>query len=101
MRKIGDLTVNDGNGLYDNSGLCDSLKVDLNNLLKSIASGQFIQMSGIVVQMSQKLENLKKGIAADLASKDEIIEDLKRMNNALVEEKTGLPVDRSESNGTD
>ena len=95
------IPVNDGKGLYNNEGLCDTLKIDLNNLLKSFNSGQLIQAAGIVIQMVQKLDNLKKGIKADLASKDEIIEELKRINDSLMEEKTGLPVDRSEDNGTD
>ena len=32
MKKAGDITVNDGKGLMDNEGLCDSLLLDLNNL---------------------------------------------------------------------
>ena len=88
------MTVNDGKGLYNNQGLCDTLKVDLNNLLKNMASGQYLQMSGLVVQMCRKLDNLKEGIAADLASKDKIIEELTRLNDELVEKQTGLPVER-------
>lgn len=87
-------TVNDGRGFYDNVGLCDSLQVDLNNLIKQAVSGQFIQCSATVVSMSQKLTNLKKGIVEELKSKDEIIEELKEVNNSLIEEKTGLPVER-------
>lgn len=88
------MTVNDGKGLYNNHGLCDTLKSDLNNLLKHMASGQYLQMSGLVVQMCQKLDNLKAGIAADLASKDRIIEELTKLNDELVEKQTGLPVER-------
>ena len=86
------ITVNDGRGLYDNEGLCDTLQADLNNLIKQAVSGQFIHCSVIVVSMTQKLTNLKKGIAEELKSKDQIIENLKKMNNTLIEEKTGLPV---------
>lgn len=86
--------VNDGRGFYDNVGLCDTLQNDLNNLLKEAISGQLIKCSAIVVSMSQKLTNLKKGIAEDLKDKDRIIEELKEMNNSLIEEKTGLPVDK-------
>ena len=77
------IKVNDGKGIFDNIGLCDSLKIDLNNLLKNIVSGQLIQAAGFVIQMVQKIENLKTGIAADLAGKDKIIEELKAANNAL------------------
>lgn len=70
--------INDGKGLWDNQGLCDTLKTDLNNMVKAVVSGQYILFSGIVAQMAQKFDNLKKGIAADLASKDAIIEELKR-----------------------
>lgn len=95
------IPVNDGKGLYNNEGLCDTLKIDLNNLLKSFNSGQLIQAAGIVIQMVQKLDNLKKGIKADLESKDKIIEELKKINDSLVQEKTGLPVERGDDNGTD
>ena len=95
------IPVNDGKGLYDNAGLCDTLKIDLNNLLKSFNSGQLIQAAGIVIQMVQKLDNLKKGIKADLASKDEIIEELKKINDSLVQEKTGLPVEGGNTDGND
>lgn len=93
------MTVNDGKGLYDNQGLCDDLISDLNNLVKNAVAGQFIQCSNIVVNMTKKLANLKKGIAADLASKDQIIEELKRINDELVSQKTGLPVERGETYG--
>lgn len=93
------IPVNDGKGLYNNIGLCDTLKEDLNNLIKQAVAGQFLQCSAIVFTMTQKINNLKKGIADDLKSKDEIIEELKQINNSLVEEKTGLPVDKD--GGTD
>ena len=93
------IKVNDGKGIFDNIGLCDSLKIDLNNLLKNIVSGQLIQASGFVVQMVQKIENLKTGISADLAGKDKIIEELKRINDSLSKEITGEPVERGDTNG--
>lgn len=86
------ISVNDGKGLYDNEGICDSLASDLNELIRNAVAGHFIKCSAIVYNMIQKLNNLKKGIRTELESKDEIIEQLKSMNNALVEEKTGLPV---------
>ena len=92
---------NDGGGLWDNSGLCDTLVNDLNCLMRCAVSGQYVQMCAVITGMAQKIVNLKKGIAADLESKDHIIEELKRANNALIEEKTGLSVDRGSDNGTD
>jgi hypothetical protein len=93
-KTIGDLTVNDGKGLLDNDGLCDSLIIDLNNLIKLILNGQYIQFSATVTGMVQKLVNLKKGIKDDLDSMKEKVEELKRMNDSLVEQMTGLPVDK-------
>ena len=92
MKKIGDISVNDGNGLLDNEGMCDSLILDCNNSVKMLTNGNYIAFCNIIAQMVQKLTNLKKGIVTDLSSKNEIIEELKQMNNALVAEKTGLPV---------
>ena len=93
MKEIGDLTVNDGKGLLDNEGMCDSLVNDCNTMIKHIFNGQYILFCNTVVQMSVKLANLQKGIRADMASKAEIIEDLKRMNNELQSQITGLPVE--------
>lgn len=101
MDKEKGIPVNDGKGLYDNQGLCDTLIGDLNNLLKNAVDGQFIQCSIIVVNMTKKISNLKKGIAADLESKDQIIEELKRINDELVSEKTGLTVERGDNVGND
>ena len=92
IKKIGDKSINDGKGLYDNAGLCDSLVNDCNNLVKLMISGQYIVFCNVIVQMVQKLSNLQKGIKSDLKSKDETIEELKRMNNQLMQEKTGLSV---------
>lgn len=94
------IPVNDGGGLYDNAGLCDTLIADCNNLVKQAMSGQYLQFCNTVVGMVQKLGNLKSGIKNDLASKDATIEELKRMNDALVTEKTGLPVERGAEDGT-
>lgn len=96
MAQADRMPVNDGGGLYDNQGLCDTLIIDCNNLIKSGFAGQYIQVCNTVVSMVQKITNLKNGIKADLESKDRIIEEYKRMNDALMTEKTGLPVDGGE-----
>ena len=94
MKKIGDLAVNDGNGLLDNEGMCDSITADLNIAVKLLLSGQTVQFCGKIWEACVKLANLKKGIRQDLESKDKIIEELKRVNNSLVEKQTGLPVEK-------
>lgn len=71
------MKVNDGKGFYNNEGLIDSLIVDVNNLFKCLASGQYMQYQNISVRMVQKLANLKTGIKSDLESKDKIIADLR------------------------
>ena len=95
MKKIGDLTVNDGKGLMDNEGLCDSLLLDLNNLPKVLMTGQYIQFCAMVSRMAQRLANLKKGINADMQSMKDKVEELKRMNDDLMEQISGLPVERN------
>ena len=94
MKKIGDMTVNDGKGLFDNEGLCDSLIMDCNNAVKSLTGGNYVQFCGIIVQMVQKLANLKEGIKKDMDSMKDKVEELKKMNDSLVEQMTGLPVDK-------
>lgn len=84
MKKIGDITVNDGNGLWDNEGLCDTLLVDLNNLPKALASGQYIQFCALISSMGQRIVNLKKGISADMESMREKVDELKRLNDELI-----------------
>ena len=95
MKKVGNLTVNDGKGLMDNEGLCDSLLIDLNNISKQLMTGQYIQFCTLVVSMSQKLINLKKGITNDMQSMKDKLEELKRINDDLMKQISGLPVERN------
>ena len=76
------MTVNDGKGLFDNSGLCDSLINDLNSLPKLLIDNQFILFSSVVSQMGQKLLNLKTAIGKETESKNRTIEHLKSMLKA-------------------
>ena len=99
-RKVGDLTVNDGNGFMDNEGLIDSLIADLNNTIKNMASGQYIRVCHLVIEMVQKLQNLKNGVRADMDALRDQVEDLKRLNNELAEKAFGAPViEETEENG--
>lgn len=100
MKTVCDTPVNDGGGLFDNEGLCDTLIADCNNLAKYVCTGQYVFFCNTIVQMIQKLANLKKGIRTDIESKEETIEELKRINADLMEEKSGLPVERGADNGT-
>ena len=99
MRKVGDLNVNDGGGLYDNEGLCDSLILDCNSAVKSLFSANYIQFCNLMVQMVQKLANLMDGIKNDMESRDKHIKELSDMLDDMVEQRTGLPVDRGNNNG--
>lgn len=83
------MTVNDGKGLYDNAGICDTLIEDINNLLKNAAAGQYIRVCSITMEMVQKLMNLKKGIKADRESLEENIRELQEKYNNLAEEMFG------------
>ena len=89
-----EITYNDGNGFMDNEGLCDSLILDCNNSVKTLFSGNYVQFCNLIVQMVQKLVNLKKGIHDDIAKRDQQIKDLNRILDDMVEKQTGLPVDR-------
>ena len=95
MKKVGDLTVNDGKGFMDNEGLCDSLLLDLNNLPKALMTGQYIQFCALVESMAQRIVNLKKGIDTEMKSMKNKVEELKRMNDDLMEQVSGLPVERN------
>ena len=95
MKKVGNLTVNDGKGLMDNEGLCDSLLLDLNNLPKVLMTGQYIQFCSMISSMAQRLVNIKKGIANEMQAMKEKAEELKRINDNLVEQISGLPVERN------
>ena len=94
--------VNDGKGLYDNEGLCDLLVNDLNNLVKDLTSGQHVQFCIHVTGMVQKLMNLKKGIRNDMDDMRKKVEELKAANDSLMEQITGLPVEKDGAeNGMD
>ena len=85
MKRIGDLVINDGRGIYDNEGIAETLIDDLNNLLKALISQQYIFCIDIVVQMSQKIDKLRKGINADMNDLKYQLEDMKRLNNELLD----------------
>ena len=63
-----DIKVNDGGGLFDNLGLIDTLIVDCNELPKLLISGHGVGFCAKVVEMVQKLSNLKIGVKNDVDS---------------------------------
>lgn len=93
--------INDGRGLWDNEGICDHGIVICNSALKDLISGQYLAFTDKMQQIAKIFANLKSGIKADRESMEQKIEELKRMNDSLVEEKTGLPVvkDGAENGG--
>ena len=86
-----DISVNDGKGLFDNEGICDKAILICNAAVKDIISGQYLGFCNKINQIAQILNNLKNGIKADRESFEQKIEDLKRMNEALMQEKAGDP----------
>ena len=78
--------VNDGKGLYDNAGVCDTLLVDLNMLQRLLIDNQFVAFSEKIASMSQRIVNLKNGILEDGESMKAKVEDLKLMIDQLQKE---------------
>ena len=87
------MTLNDGKGLFDNAGLCETLIVDLNSLIKDIASGQYVHFCIMATTMVQKLQNLQKGIKADMDNRNNTIEQLKNQIKELGGECKKIPVE--------
>ena len=86
-----DIKYNNGNGIFDNVGICDKGIELCNDALKELFSGQYLLFVNRVEQIAQLFNNLKSGIQSDMASLAEKIEELKRMNESL-EKQTGVPV---------
>ena len=78
--------VNDGKGLFDNAGLCDTILTDLNGCIKLIFEGKFLQFCAAISSIAVRVVNLKKGIETDRKSLIDNIEDLKRANAELLKE---------------
>ena len=87
------IKVNDGNGLFDNEGICDKGISLCNSALKDLVSGQYLLFVNKVEQIAQIFGNLKKTIKNDRESLEATIEELKRMNERL-SKQTGVPVER-------
>lgn len=95
---MNEIRVNDGGGLLDSYGMIDSLVIDCNDTVRLLATGNYVAFCSKVVEMVQKLSKLRDGIKSDLKSRDEVIKDLKRLNNDLSEKVYGVPADRGNEN---
>ena len=71
--------VNDGGGLYDNLGLIDTIIIDAKQLLKELASGDYVAFEVTHIGMIQKLSNLKKGVKDDTESLKKQIDELRKV----------------------
>lgn len=84
------------NGMLTNTELIDTIIADLNNTVKAAMSGQFIAACDTVTLMAQKLVQLKSGIDADIKSRDQCIEDLKKQLRACGHEVVECECGRGE-----
>lgn len=85
------MQVNDGNGLYDNEGICDKGIQICNDAFKQLISGNYIAFANRIQQITQIFANLKRTMKNDRESLEQKVEDLKRENKLLEEQLTGVP----------
>lgn len=79
------------NGVYTNVELIETILVDLNNMLKELFNGQYINACSDVNQIAKKLLNLREAVDNDMKNREQIIEQLKeqlRNMGAGVEDMT-------------
>ena len=98
-RKIGKITVNDGNGLFDSLGLIDSLISDCNRAVQQCVCGQYVGFCCTIVQMVQKLGRLKNGIQDDLEYKNKTIAELKKASAEEGKMISSLLTERAKEGG--
>ena len=70
--------IKSGNGLFTNEELIDTIINDVNAVIKNALSGNYVLSCSYITQITQKLVNLKKGIAEDMNHRNKTIEDLKQ-----------------------
>ena len=71
-------------GLYDASGLIDSLIEDSNEMVRSAMTGNYIAFCKIAVESVQKLAALKKGVAEEREHLLGQVDDLQKRNDRLI-----------------
>lgn len=72
-------------GLFSHAELIDTLMQDCEKIMKSLVSGKYLDFAMILIQMLQKLTNLKGGIEDDLQSMKNKIDELKKVNDEMNE----------------
>lgn len=74
-----EVKLNDGNGLFDSTGLIDTLIIDCNSLTKTLVNANYVGFCAKIVEMVQKLSKLREGVKKDIDSLNERIEDQMRL----------------------
>lgn len=82
---MNEFNVNDGNGLFDDSGLIDSLIEDCNELPKDLIDGHNIRFCSRLVGMVQKLANLKTGVRNELEASHKRYDELRQAYDSITE----------------
>lgn len=86
MESKENITVNDGKGLYDSTGVIESIITDCNELVRDLTDGQFIRFCARLAGIGQRLSLLKNGVTSDIESLKKQIDELRRfvddINNA-------------------
>lgn len=86
-KTVNGIPLNDGGGLMDNLGLIDSLIVDCNEAVRILVNGQYVLFCSQIVQMVQKLGNLRDGVKNDMDARDRLIAEAREQIDGLLKEK--------------
>lgn len=70
-------------GIFDAGGLIDTLIEDMNEMVRSAMTGNYIAFCKIAVEGVQKLAVLKKGVTEQEEQLREQVDDLRKMNDRL------------------
>ena len=70
-------------GLFDSGGLIDTIISDCNASIGELASGQRIVWCATMVEIVQKLGELKKGVDEERDQMQKQIDELRRLNDEL------------------
>ena len=86
MDKTDEIKVNDGRGLYDASGLTDTIILDCNNTVKQLVSGNYIAFCNGMRGIVEKLAVLKNGITKE---KEDMQKQISELQERLEMERRG------------
>ena len=82
------ISANDGGGLFDSIGLIDTLIVDVNALPKKLMCGEYVGFCARVVEIVQKLGQLKIGVQKDTQFLKDRVAEYAEYINKIEAEKT-------------